>query len=125
MWVWALDVLCIMVYVLCGFGLSWVWAFMDCPHVGQTFTFLLDKKSKQKNQKKMMLAFANSCLARHFFRPTLVWTFVGLYSGEFGLAWIFVRGFGLWWVWALDVLCIMVYVLCGFGLSWVWASVGY
>jgi hypothetical protein len=59
---------------------------VDCPHAGQAFTFFLDRKSKQKNQEKMMLAFVNSCLARHFFGLTLVWAFVDLYSGEFGLS---------------------------------------
>jgi len=29
-----------------------------CPCAGRAFTFLLNEKSKQKNQEKMMLAYA-------------------------------------------------------------------
>jgi hypothetical protein len=33
-----------------------------CPHAGQAFTFLLDQKSKQKNQEKIIPAFTHKAL---------------------------------------------------------------
>ena len=33
-----------------------------CPHAGQAFTLFLDEKSKQKNQEKIIPAFAHNAL---------------------------------------------------------------
>jgi hypothetical protein len=33
-----------------------------CPHAGQAFTFFLDKKSKQKNQAKIIPAFPHMAI---------------------------------------------------------------
>ncbi len=54
------------------------YSYFYCPNAGRAFTFFLDKKSKQKNQEKIIPAFTHEAL-----RPAAI--FSGPRAWDFSL----------------------------------------